>query len=93
MPVKLADGTFKNVIVRNVSAGGIGILSKDSLNPNPSGFIMLASFEPGDGQKPIMVELKAVRSMDVDGGTYYGCRITRAGNGWQEFIEYLTKSN
>jgi hypothetical protein len=92
MPVKLDDGTFKSVIVQNVSAGGIGIFSREQLNQNPNGFMMLASFEP-DGQKPIMMELKVVRSIYVDGGIYYGCRITRAGNSWQDFIEHLATTN
>lgn len=93
MPVKLSDGSFKTVIVQNVSAGGIGLLSKQSLNQNPSGFIILASFEPSNGNKQIMVELKVVRSAKTNDGIYYGCRVTRTGTGWQEYIDSLSNAN
>jgi pilus assembly protein CpaF len=88
--VKLGDNSFEKVVVKNVSSGGIGILSKHPLNQNPSNFMMLASFEHTGLEKPIMLELKAVRSVDSDYGIYYGCRITRTGSGWQEYISNIS---
>jgi hypothetical protein len=88
--VKIGDYSFERVIVKNVSAGGIGILSKQPLNQNPSNFMMLASFELTGLEKPIMLELKAVRSVNADDGVYYGCRITRTGSGWQEYINRVS---
>lgn len=90
MPVKLNDDTFKTVIVKNISVGGIGLLSRQALDENDYGFTVLASFQPPNKDvKPILVELKIVRSANTGDGIYYGCRILRAMPGWREYVDGL----
>lgn len=86
LPVKADGGKFETVIVKNVSLGGVGILSKNPLNVNPSGFMLLTRFTYSG--KPIMVEMKVVRSLKSGNGSdiYYGCRITRAEPAWKDYI-------
>jgi len=90
--VKLSDGTFANVIVKNISTGGVGIISKKPLSINGVDFLMIAQFinKNKPDTKPIIVELKAIRADEVDDGTYYGCRIVRAATGWPEYISEIT---
>ena len=86
VPIKIDDKFFK-VHINNVSRLGIGFQMTRKLKDRNSGFDLIIAYPSDD--KPILLSVTVVRTETMRDGFYYGCRINRADQRWESYINEI----